>query len=80
MKKKKTGFDYEQAMTRLEEIINQFDEGELNLDEMEQSFSEGMQLIQQCAERLDRMETRVNQLMDQASMSTEPLDPEDPDA
>ena len=56
-------FDFEQGMARLEEIIGLFDEGGLTLDQMEQYFAEGMELIAQCSQRLDGVETRVTQLI-----------------
>ncbi|MGI6455289.1 MAG: exodeoxyribonuclease VII small subunit [bacterium] len=55
--------DFEKGMARLEEIISHFDDGGLTLDQMEQYFLEGMQLIEDCSARLDRFEIRVNQLL-----------------
>lgn len=63
MSKKKQTFEYEQAMTRLDGIIQRFDEGGMTLDEMEAAFVEGMELVKQCSARLDRMETRVSELL-----------------
>lgn len=56
-------FDFEKGMARLEEIIACFDEGGLPLEQMEQYFTEGMELLQKCAQRLDQFETRVTLLM-----------------
>lgn len=61
---KKKSFDYEKSMARLEEIIARFDAGGMTLDEMEAHFVEGMQLIEQCSDRLNQLETKVNQLLD----------------
>lgn len=57
------GFDFEKGMQRLEEIIAKFDEGGLPLDQMEAFFVEGMELVKNCSERLDRVEARVAQLI-----------------
>lgn len=62
-KKKPEPFEFEQGMQRLEEIIQQFDEGALSLDDMENRFVEGMELLEQCSERLEKVETRVTQLV-----------------
>lgn len=59
---KKT-FNYEKAVARLEEIIEAFDEGGLPLDKMEAYFIEGMDLVKQCSDRLDTVETRVTRLL-----------------
>lgn len=64
-KKEEKPFDYEKGMARLEKIIDQFDEGGLTLEAMEQSFLEGMDLIQKCSERLNQVETRINKLMNE---------------
>ncbi len=61
-KKTEKPFDYEKGMERLEKIIEQFDEGGLSLEAMEQSFIEGMELVKKCSERLNQVETRVNKL------------------
>jgi exodeoxyribonuclease VII small subunit len=64
MSKKETGtFDFEKGISRLEEIVSLFDEGGLSLSEMELYFEEGMQLIIECSNRLDKTETRVTKLM-----------------
>lgn len=61
--KNEDAFDFEKGMQRLEEIISKFDEGGLPLDQMETIFIEGMELVKRCSERLDRVETRVTQLL-----------------
>ena len=50
-------------MKRLEEIVSLFDQGSLTLDEMEQYFTEGMQLLKQCGDRLDQVETKISRLV-----------------
>jgi exodeoxyribonuclease VII small subunit len=62
-KKKSDTFEFEEGMQRLEEIIQQFDEGSLSLDHMENHFVEGMELLDQCSQRLEQVETRVTQLV-----------------
>jgi len=57
-----TEFNFEEAMQRLEEIVEAFDSGEMTLRQMEASFIEGMNLIKQCSACLDEVELRVNEL------------------
>ncbi len=75
-KKAEIPFDFEKGMQRLEEIIAQFDEGGLPLDRMESFFVEGMELIKNCSERLDRVERRVTELLNdpQSGWSERPLE------
>lgn len=57
-----TEFNFEEAMRRLEEIVESFDSGEMTLHQMEASFVEGMKLIKQCSACLDGVELRVKEL------------------
>lgn len=60
---KKKSIDFEKGVQRLEEIVAQFDDGGLTLDQMEAYFAEGMELIEQCTNRLDQVETRITKLL-----------------
>ena len=55
---------FEQAMSRLEEIVNQLERGECGLDESLKLFEEGAKLAAQCNEILDKAEQKVNILLD----------------
>ena len=63
-KKIEQEFDFEKGLERLEEIVAKFDEGGMTLDQMEQYFVEGLELVQQCNQRLDRVETRITKLIE----------------
>lgn len=54
---------FEQAMSRLEEIVNQLERGECGLDESLKLFEEGAKLAAQCNEILDKAEQKVNILL-----------------
>ena len=56
MKKK---LDYEQAMTRLEEIVGLLESGELPLEESMKLFEEGTKLSQACYEILKNAEQKL---------------------
>ena len=54
---------FEQAMSRLEEIVNRLERGECGLDESLKLFEEGAKLAGQCNEMLDKAEQKVNILL-----------------
>ena len=57
--KKKT---FEQAMTRLEEIVALLEKGEAPLEESLKLFEEGTGLMKQCSTLLDKAEQKVYKL------------------
>ena len=59
MKKK---LDYEQSMTRLEEIVGLLESGELPLEESMKLFEEGTKLTAECYETLDKAEQKVRDI------------------
>ncbi len=54
---------FEQAMSRLEEIVKQLERGECGLDESLKLFEEGAKLAAQCNGMLDKAEQKVNLLV-----------------
>lgn len=57
---------FEAAMTRLEQLVRDLENGNLSLDQSIQSFEEGMRLVRQCAGELRRAEERVKRLTEEA--------------
>lgn len=53
---------FEDAMKRLQEIVNQLETGESPLEESIQLFEEGAKLSARCYSLLDKAEQRVTQL------------------
>lgn len=60
MAEKKLSF--EQAMLRLEEIVNAMERGEAPLEESLALFAEGAKLLKQCTSLLDKAEQQVTKL------------------
>jgi exodeoxyribonuclease VII small subunit len=60
---------FEEALERLEGLVERLEEGEVPLEESLQAYAEGTQLVKLCLERLDRAETVIREL----SESTEGL-------
>ena len=54
-KKEKTGKSFEDALKRLEEVLESLEHGELNLEESVQAFEEGVGLVRFCHDKLPCM-------------------------
>lgn len=54
---------YEEAMTRLEEIVQRLENGNLTLDESLGLFEEGIGLARYCTEKLDAAESKLEILL-----------------
>jgi len=53
---------FETALKRLEEIVEQMEDGELGLDDLVVAFEEGQKLVKQCSEKLNEVERRIEVL------------------
>jgi exodeoxyribonuclease VII small subunit len=53
---------FEQALARLETIVNQLESGDLPLDEAIARYEEGDALRKQCQARLDAAQARIEQV------------------
>jgi len=56
-------FDFEKAMERLEQIIDDLESGKLGLDDSIKVFEEGVDLAKKCHKKLTEAETKVKQLI-----------------
>ena len=54
---------FEEAVKRLEEIVNKLEAGDLSLDDSIKLFEEGVKLYQICLKRLDEAEKKVEILL-----------------
>lgn len=55
--------DFEKKLTRLEEIVQKMEQGELALEESLKLFEEGVKLSRECHQRLGEAEAKVKMLM-----------------
>lgn len=62
----------EENFTRLEEIIQRLETGEISLEEAFAGYSEGMKLLKDCNDQIDRVEKQVLKLTEEGTL--EPLD------
>ena len=54
---------YEEALTRLEELVGKMENNELNLDQLGNSLEEAQMLIKMCRDKLYQTEIQVNGIM-----------------
>ena len=59
-KKKET---YSQAMARLEAIVRQIDNNELEIDELVDKIKESNEIIAFCSEKLKKADTEIEKLL-----------------
>ncbi|MFH1217017.1 MAG: exodeoxyribonuclease VII small subunit [Pseudomonadota bacterium] len=69
--------NFESALTRLEEITRELEEGELGLDMSLKKFEEGMKLVQLCNQKLDESQKQIDILLRKnGAFNRVPFDPE----
>jgi exodeoxyribonuclease VII small subunit len=79
---KKTGSQkkeksFEEALTRLEQIVLELEEGELSLEDALKKFEEGIKLSEFCTQKLTQAEGKVKKLIKTAKgeFKTEDFNP-----
>lgn len=68
---------FEQAMSRLEEIVVRLERGECDLDESLKLFEEGAKLSRACNEMLDKAEQKVMLLQNEHTGEETPFEGDD---
>lgn len=73
--KPKSKLAFEQALARLEEVVETMESGDVPLAELLARFEEGNQLLKVCEARLKEAELKIEQLKKQkdGSLALEPL-------
>lgn len=56
--------DFESALTELETLVNQLEDGSLSLEQSLQLFERGVKLSRYCHDRLEKAEQRLEVLSD----------------
>lgn len=54
---------FEEKITELEKIINDLENGEIDLDESIEKYIEAMKLVKECDEKLKGIEDQVNKIV-----------------
>jgi exodeoxyribonuclease VII small subunit len=58
--------DFEQAMEKLESIVEKLESGELTLEDSVKAFEEGIELSRLCKKKLESAEDRVKKIVEKA--------------
>ena len=61
---------YEEAIARLEQVVKQLETGDIPLDDSLQLFQKGMKLSSICHHKLDEIEKKITQLVEQGNGET----------
>ncbi|MEM7565569.1 MAG: exodeoxyribonuclease VII small subunit [Pseudomonadota bacterium] len=71
--KKQTGFNFEEALEELEQLVTAMEEGDLSLEDSLKAFEKGIKLTRECQSALKNAEQKVQVLLDESG-ETEDLD------
>ncbi|MCK9554207.1 exodeoxyribonuclease VII small subunit [bacterium] len=55
---------FEAALKKIEEIVREFENEEMTLDELTEKYEEGMKLISLCNDELSKAENKIEMLVD----------------
>lgn len=55
---------YEKAVKRLEEIVSQVENSELNIDQLSASLKEAQELLTFCKEKLYKVDAEISKMLD----------------
>jgi len=55
--------NFEKSLTRLEEIVESMESGELDLEQMIKHFEEGSKLVKNCGKKLTIVEQKIEKLV-----------------
>ncbi len=64
-KAEETDLQFEEAMKRLEEVVHRLEEGEIPLEEAIVLYQEGVNLSRICGQKLDAIEAKITQLIEE---------------
>lgn len=77
-KSKDKDASFEDAMERLETLVEEMESGDLSLDQMLAHFEEGSKLVTSCSGKLDEIERKIDILVKKdGKLATEPFDESD---
>ena len=62
-KKEAAGFNFENSLEQLEELVSSMEEGELSLEESLQAFEKGIKLTRECQTALKKAEQKIQVLI-----------------
>jgi exodeoxyribonuclease VII small subunit len=74
---KKKPEQFEDALKKLEKLVEKLEHGNLPLEEAMEAFTEGVQLVKYCNQKLDEAENKVQMLLkdEQGAWTTTAFEP-----
>ena len=73
--------DFEASLGRLEQLVEQMEEGDLTLEQSLKAFEDGVKLTRECQQALAKAEQKVQLLMEQnGELVTEPFAADEDDS
>ncbi len=69
MEEKKEKFQLEAAFDRVEEVLEKLGDQDVSLEESFTLYREGMQLLKQCNEQIDRVEKQMLEIDEEGNTS-----------
>lgn len=64
----KTPVTLEENFIRLEEMLNHLEQDDISLEDAFAAYSEGMQILKECNEQIDRVEKKVFKLAEDGNL------------
>ncbi len=58
---------YEQALTQLEEIVEQMENNELNIDELGEQLKKAQKLVKLCKDKLTKTDEEIKKILTEMS-------------
>lgn len=56
---------FEDKMTELETIVNELENGEIDLDTSIEKYTKAMKLVRECEKKLNEVEEKVNKILNE---------------
>lgn len=66
--------DFESALEKLEELVEEMEHGELSLEESLKAFEQGVKLTRECQTALAQAEQKVQMLIEESAIDLDDLD------
>ena len=63
MAEKNDAVNFEQSLSRLEQLVREMEGGQLSLEKMMSHFEEGMTLVKSCGDKLNEVEAKIELLV-----------------
>lgn len=76
MATEKTELSFEEAMAKLEQIVNTLEGGDVPLEKAIELFQEGMRLSHLCGQKLEQVEQKIEMLVEEGgALVKKPFEP-----